>query len=63
MRILLLYMRKYGILAIENHRCALPWLKRVFHFLKHVFFADACAENKKIISCRNDFYLIFQRDM
>ena len=56
MRILLLYMRKYGILANRKSLMCIALAQMCpFHLLKHVFFGRMRGKSKNNISCRNDF--------
>ena len=58
MRILLLYTRKYGILANRKPLMYIALARTyLFYLLKHVFFGRVRGENN--ISCRKEFFLIF----
>ena len=60
MRILLLYMRKYGILANRKPLMSIALAQACrFYLLKHVFFGRMRRILKNNISCRNDIFLIF----
>ena len=59
MRILLLYMRKYGILANRKPlMCIALAQTHLFHLLKRLFFGRMRRKYKNNMSCRNDFFLI-----
>ena len=57
---ILLYMRKYGILANRKLLMCIALAQTcLFHLLKHVFFGRMRGKQQNNISCRNDFFSCF----